>query len=259
MFDPKTHLDLQYYVYLLKNPITKKPFYVGKGKENRVFDHLNQALSDEEATSLKYDTLREIEQSGSHVEHVIVQHGLTEEESYKVETALMDTLNYLGFDLTNLVSGHHALDRGLMTTDEIKRLYNAEKLDALGEDAVLININRKYERNTGPDAIYQATKGIWAIDKNRLIDKESGAFLRKYVLSEYRGLIVEVFEVEEWYQEERGYSSGPKKEGRETRMGMSFAGKVAPNSIRNLYIHKSVAHHKKQGSASAHRFTLGGE
>ena len=43
MFDEKTIAELKYYVYLLVNPITKSPFYVGKGEGNRVFDHLIDA------------------------------------------------------------------------------------------------------------------------------------------------------------------------------------------------------------------------
>ena len=43
MFDEKTKSELKFYVYLLINPETKTPFYVGKGQGNRVFDHLNDA------------------------------------------------------------------------------------------------------------------------------------------------------------------------------------------------------------------------
>ena len=43
MFDEKTKSELRYYVYLLVNPETKTPFYVGKGIGNRVFNHLKDA------------------------------------------------------------------------------------------------------------------------------------------------------------------------------------------------------------------------
>ena len=40
-FSPKTIEELGYYVYVYSDPDTHKPFYVGKGKGNRVFDHLS--------------------------------------------------------------------------------------------------------------------------------------------------------------------------------------------------------------------------
>ena len=81
------------------------------------------------------------------------------------------------------------------------------------------------------------------------------SIIRKYVLSEHRGLIVEVFEVERWYQKSRGYGSKSKRHG-EVRQGLAFDGHVAPSHIRELYLNKSIAHHKKRGAATAHRLTL---
>ena len=34
--------ELQYYVYIYSDPETKIPFYIGKGKGNRCFNHLFQ-------------------------------------------------------------------------------------------------------------------------------------------------------------------------------------------------------------------------
>ena len=42
-FSQKTIDELGYYVYVYSNPDTHKPFYVGKGKGNRVFSHLIEA------------------------------------------------------------------------------------------------------------------------------------------------------------------------------------------------------------------------
>lgn len=102
--------------------------------------------------------------------------------------------------------------------------------------------------------IYNATKGIWALDKRRIISRQN-EILIKYVLSEYRGLIVEVFEVEEWFSQERGYGEKAQKYG-ETREGSSFIGRVADDSFRDKFINKSISHHKKKGAASSHRYSL---
>lgn len=247
MFDEKTKQNLKYYVYFLINPDTKLPFYIGKGKDNRVFNHMNCAL-DSATSNDKYDQIREILNKNKKLEHIIVRHGLSEKMAFEIEASLIDTFDFIKTGITNVVGGQKSIEKGLMTSDEIKRLYNAEKLIEIENNCIIININKKYERGSGENAIYEATKETWTIDRRRL----NGL---NYVLSEYRGLIVEVFEVEEWYEKERGYLPNSKKFG-QTKIGFGFIGRVAENSIRNKYVNKSIAHIKKRGAASAIRYSL---
>jgi hypothetical protein len=247
MFDEKTKQNLEYYVYFLMDPETKRPFYIGKGKDNRVFNHMECALESETEND-KYDKIREILNSNKKLEHIIVRHGLKEKVAFEIEASLIDTFDYLKSGITNIAGGQKSIEKGLMTSDEIKRLYNAEKLYQIGAGCILININKKYERGSGEHAIYNATKETWTINKRKLVNL-------KYVLSEYRGLIVEVFEVDEWYEKERGYTPKSKKFG-QTKIGYGFNGRVANHQIRNKYINKSIAHTKKKGAASAIRYNL---
>lgn len=247
-FDQKTILALGNYVYMLMSSEDNRPFYIGKGKGNRVFDHIEEAINSNKTTD-KCDMIREIINSGATVKHVILWHGLeTEKEALLLESVLIDTLNYLGHNLTNAVVGHHANEKGVMTTDEIKRMYDALPLDTMGADCVIININGRYNRSMGSDAIYEATKEIW-----RMNPKRNGKMI-KYVLSEYRGLIIDVFEVDEWYKKERQYTSG-KKKGQKYN-GWGFNGHKASQDIRELYINKSIAHKKKQGQANPITYTI---
>lgn len=265
MFDEKTQQELKYYVYMLLDPQGDKPFYVGKGKNNRVFNHMALALTDTDTSTLKYDTIREIEQRGQTIKHIIVRHGLTEKEAFIIEASLIDTLIYCKLGLSNEQGGHNSIEKGLMTSEEISRLYNAQPLEKIENNCVLININKTYKRGNGTDAIYQATKETWFIDKEKV--KQF-----KYVLSEYRGLIVEVFEVDDngWYEklrpknktirDENGQpvldDKGKKKKEVVEKIGYGFNGKPAPKEIRKLYINKSVAHKKTKGQANVIRYKL---
>jgi len=248
MFDEKTKQHLKYYVYMLIDPISKQPFYIGKGLDNRVFTHLDCALTDLDIVSAKYDTIRKIQENGNVVEHIIVRHGLDEHEAFQIEASLIDAFKHCGILLSNEVAGHNSIEKGLMTSEEIKGLYNAEALHSIDNNCIIININKKYKRGKGANSIYEATKETWTIRKKRLDQL-------KYVLSEYKGLIVEVFEIEEWYEKERGYTSKSKKYGQK-KIGFGFNGKIASDQIRDLYIYKSIAHAKKRGDASAIRYKL---
>ncbi len=70
-FRQKVKEPLGYYVYALVDPRNSKIFYIGKGKENRVFQHAKGALEDiledalsENAPNLKLDTIRSIISEG---------------------------------------------------------------------------------------------------------------------------------------------------------------------------------------------------
>lgn len=253
MFDEKSRQELKYYVYMLLDPTDSKPFYIGKGIDNRVFNHLACALTDTETSNAKYEKIREIIQSGQTVKHIIVRHGLSESEAFKIEASLIDTLTYCGLLLSNIVGGHNSIEKGLMTSEEIVRLYNAQPLNRMEADCILININKTYQRGNGTDPIYLATKETWLISEWRLPQI-------KYVLSEFRGLIVEVFEVKNWYPKQRPKNKTIDKE-RNIKIqvevtGYGFNGVVAPNEIRNLYINKSVAHIKQRGAAQVIRYNI---
>jgi hypothetical protein len=239
-FDTKTAEEIGYYVYCLVDPRTEKPFYVGKGKGNRVFAHARDALEQPNATD-KLDTIREIVNVGQQVDYVIVRHGMNEETSFAVESALIDFTGRFDFGLTNVVLGHKSSAFGIMTADEVQVKYKAEPLNSLGEGCVIININRTYRRAKGSKSFYEATKESWVINEKRIPTL-------KYVLSEYGGFIVEVFEVDPdgWYK--------IKDPNGKVRWG--FNGKQAPDNVRDNYLNRSII--KKRGAANpiAYRLSL---
>ena len=74
MFTPEVIEQLQYYVYRLIDPRNGQTFYVGKGKGNRLYAHINDALKnfdgqsyidkDEDEIAAKIKQIREIRTSG---------------------------------------------------------------------------------------------------------------------------------------------------------------------------------------------------
>lgn len=245
MFDEKTIEHLKYYVYLLIEPKTDEPFYVGKGTGNRVFNHVKCALDGAEISNNKYEEIERIIAEGDEVKHLIVRHGLTEKNAFEIESALIDTFRFIpkfnSFVKGNIQGGVNSIDKGLMTADEIVSLYKAETLNEIGNNCAIININKTYKRGSGESAIYDATKEIWNIAEHRTNQIE-------YVLSEYKGFIVEVFKVNKWYLKERRYNPGAKKYG-QTYLGYGFEGMVAEEPTRNKYINKTISPFKKRGFA----------
>jgi uncharacterized protein len=200
-----------YYVYFLIDPETKDVFYVGKGKGNRIFAHLNEAI-DESNENLKLDRIRAIRVRGQDVQYIIHRHGLTEKEALEVEAALID---YIGLhDLTNVVAGHHSRDYGPMTIAEIMAIYDAPLIE-IQEPAILVIINQLYHREMTTDELYQATRGDWVLGSRR-----EGA---KYVFAVSNRIVRQVYEVERWYPaEEKTTEPGSSKRWR-------FDGRVVGN------------------------------
>ena len=69
---------------------------------------------------------------------IIVRHGLSESEAFQIEASLIDTLTYCGLLLSNIAGGHNSIEKGLMTSEEIVRLYNAQPLNQMGADCILL-------------------------------------------------------------------------------------------------------------------------
>jgi hypothetical protein len=88
--------ELQAYVYMLVDPDSGIPFYVGKGHRLRHAAHLAEALiSVEESPEAASSTIAKIKEilarsSGSEPEVWIVRYGLPKPEYTAVETALID-------------------------------------------------------------------------------------------------------------------------------------------------------------------------
>ena len=170
--------SLQYYVYCLVDPRDDKIFYIGKGKDNRVFQHAIDALN-ENYESLKLNTIRDIIRTNQSVNYYIIRHGLTKDEALLVESVLIDVFTYSKFNLesilTNIQAGHHQWDKGVKTIDEINTLYDCAEIVPNQKDRLIcININKTYNHNKVDDYgerdnIYEANNALIKSDLNTSI------------------------------------------------------------------------------------------
>ena len=243
-FDVATQQGLKYYVYMLVDPTTNRPFYIGKGVGNRVFAHVDNVKKGKGRAEPKNETILEILQKGYEVQHVIVRHGMDEDTAFKVEASLIDAFNYYyvrnridSLPLTNLVSGHDK-EHGLLSDIQICNKYSAQPIEKLTPDCIIININKLYPSCKDDQDILEATSKAWVINKNRVKKV-------KTVLSEYRGLIVGVFTVHKWYEIQAMYNEGTKNEGKK-RIRWAFEGESADESVRNKYFGKCLPPYRKQ-------------
>jgi hypothetical protein len=238
MFTRNVCAKLKFYVYRLIDPRNGETFYVGKGKDNRVFQHAKAepgAVADELTEKLK--RIREINNTpGFEVSHVIHRHGMDENTAFEVEAALIDAYP----EATNLVRGPGSDEHGLMHSKQIIQLYEAPKA-VFKHKALLICINQLARSD-----IYESVRYEWRIDHLR-------ADTAEIVLAVHYGVIVGAFIVDgKWLSmtvenAEKFPGIIPAKKPKKPRWG--FVGHKAPDKIAKLYL-QHRAPQKKKGEAT---------
>lgn len=225
--------ELGHYVYLYINPLTGKPFYVGKGKGNRALSHLNGSGKSEHAK-----IIRDLKMMGKEPRVEILAHGLgSEKAAHVVETAAIDLF---GLDnLANAVLGHGSRRYGRMPLEKVMSLYQS-KPAKIKEPVVLIRISRAYRYGMSEVELYDATRGIWVAGNRRE--------RAKFAFAVYAGIVREVYQIAgKWLPAgstfKTGYPQGQPRRGR-----WEFVGRVAPDEIRQKYVDRSVAKYIKEGS-----------
>lgn len=219
MFTHEVREALGVYVYRLIDPRNGETFYIGKGTNNRVFDHVNDRLElKADLVTEKLNRIRAIRNLGLDVIHVIHRHGMDERTAFEVEAALIDAYP----EASNLIRGQAAEERGVMHAAEIIARYGAPEAVFI-HTAVLITISRARieERN-----IYEVVRYAWPLNRERACRCE-------FVMAVVQGLIVGVYEADEWLAANPvnfpGREEAPRKWG--------FVGHEAPQEIRDHYIH----------------------
>ena len=217
--------QLGYYVYLYINPFDGKVFYVGKGRGNRVYSHL-----DADTESSKGKIIQELREQGKEAKIEILVHGLeSDEDALRIEAAAIDLIGV--HELSNRIRGYRSKAVGRAALTELIALYQSEKA-LLDEPVILIRINRLYRYDLTELELYEATRGVWVTGKRR--EKATFAF------SIFRNTVREVYKIVEWFPAGTTmYHTRDKEEiCRERRW--EFIGRIADQQVQDKYINKSV-------------------
>lgn len=101
--------------------------------------------------------------------------------------------------------------------------------------AVAININKTYRTNLNAAQLYDFTRGVWRLDRDR-------AEKAKYAFSVYEGEILEVYEISTWSRAGRTeYKTGRTFTDEEKRTRFEFVGQVAPEMVRRTFVGKFLS------------------
>ena len=214
---------LKNYVYVYSDPRNGKPFYIGKGRGNRVFSHL-----DDTSETAKVAAIASIKESGKEPRIDILRYGLTENEALLVEAAAIDLIGIS--KLSNRVAGHHSASFGRIGTRVLIPMLRAKRVK-VHHKAILITINQLFRSDMSPVELYEATRGIWKLGPRR--EKA------EYAFAVYQGIVQEVYRIKAWHRagtltyrtrDTKGFKSSGRWE---------FEGTPA-HDIRARYIDKSV-------------------
>lgn len=220
-FTEEVITQLRYYVYILVNPIDHNVFYIGKGTKNRVFAHEQEYLKTDFSDNLvERQKLREIKQihsNGIEVEKYILTFGLSEDEAFHVENAVINFCKLIDDQklnvktLTNIMSGHRSdgQKEALQTFGRVELLQDALSprpvdINQLSPHKIMFvkikptkdksdsNKDLKAEEMYNPEseALKKRTLGDWvmSLEKANSID---------YILGVYpgSGMIVSAFKI----------------------------------------------------------------
>ena len=220
-------------MYVLVDPVTRRPFYVGKGKGDRFRTHGEQALVDDldgADAGLKAATIRRIRAAGSEPDVLFARIGLeSQSEAYLLESMAIDLLSEFTGQLTNLVRGHES-DAGLVTLEALERRLSAPEL-VTSTPAILIklfNWKDSVDPDTGrlgygfqegmtADELLESVRAWWVLDPKR-------AATYRYVVAVHNGVTRGV-----WSVAADSWQSWTPRAGR--RLRWSFTGSEASGEV----------------------------
>lgn len=213
-----------YYVYVYSDPDTRQPFYVGKGRGNRVQAHMDFDVPEREKQA-KIDRLR---RQGRDPIIEIMQWGLSEKAAFAAEAAL---IQLIGLDqLSNMQSGRGTVK---LHADFIEFIRDKKPLvisPRKGEEMLIISANGFYRSGMSRFELYDAVRGNLPVSKDRV---ESC----RRVLVVWRGYVIDVYtdpECVDAGKEARSFKTAG------TPKGFDIVASFANDILRNHFVGRQL-------------------
>jgi uncharacterized protein len=229
-----------YYVYLLIDPQSRKPFYVGKGTRDRFRSHGEAALIEDDQLAPKehrekLERIRSIRKRGSEPEVVFARVQISsEDEAFRLEAALIDTLDRYVARLVNVIRGQ-GTGSGLKTLEDLERELAAPEFTTL-TPAILIKLF-DWKAEVDPDLgrpgygfrsdmtlaeMLESVRAWWVLDPKR-------AAKYRYAVAVHNGITRGVWEVKP-----NSLTPWTPRPGRKLRW--SFSGSEAPPDVVDAFV-----------------------
>lgn len=254
-FDYLAAREIGWYVYALRDPRDRVVFYVGKGKENRWFDHIHEARTKTDDPKLKLAKIREIEASGAMVDAFIVRRGLPNEKmAYEVEAAVIHAYRLLeksshvtAVELTNIAEVHYP-ERGLADVRVAQSMLNAPRAPELTVPCGLFRIPKLWYPEMADEDLREATSGWWSARTVARAKKTA-----KYAFAVSHGVIRGVYAIDEsiWRERRPGDRDYEDDLGKAPRWGFPDC---VPAPEMAHFLNTSVKHLFKRGDVNPIKF-----
>lgn len=230
-FSTRVSHELGRYVYRLVDPRDGETFYVGRGVNNRIFDHMDEAADGDR--NAKTNRINDIHRSGHKVITIVHRHNLRDEdETSTVEAALIEAFP----NLTNRVAGTGTREFGARTTDAAIRAYDLPPARFYDHKCLLLSISQDWPRDDDDAPVswsdlYARARHGWSLDAKRAEKAE-------WVVAHARGIVRAVFTVETWLPSEDPIFSAfrrPEKDG-----AYGFVGRPASSAAWGAWVGRRV-------------------
>ena len=235
--------DLKSYVYVyceIDEENRRIPIYVGKGKSDRFFSHLNDIGEPIDDKTKKINNLLKENKLGID----ILAHGLTNREAEQVESACIDLMGVE--NLENVVRG-----KG----DNVKRIPLNEIAHKLAGKSIKVKpehcgvailINTGWKPSFGYMQTFECTRGIWPKKMKTACEKRDA----KFAYATFNNIVKDVYTIHSWVSAgTQAYFTRPNilSSERIKKARWEFVGTRAPDEIRERYVGKIIERDRSYG------------